>query len=182
MKITVVADDLDDARRERATELERDLRSRQARERVGNEPRVERDRRRLTLDGGVDLPGVVTNFGGVRRDDERRLVRWIHLEPQHVRCVAREVRRETGGLEQLFSLCQYPRRVARRDDLPVIRELPLDDPRDEISLVGVKDYLAPIRSHEDIDRALVGVLEDSCDLEQTLCGNDHLDRRINAVE
>src|SRR2546430_6613357 len=51
-------------------------------------------------DGGVDASGVVSNLRSVGSYHKRRLVGGIHLEPQHVRCIAGEIRREARGLQQ----------------------------------------------------------------------------------
>src|SRR5256885_16483422 len=84
MKITVVADDLDDSGGEGAAELERDLRRREARERVGYETRVERDGRGLAFHGGVDSSRVVADFGSVCRDHERRFIGGVRSEERRV--------------------------------------------------------------------------------------------------
>ena len=182
MKIAVVADYPDDPRRKRAAELERDLRCGEARECVGDESGIEGDRRGLALNGCVDAAGVVADLGRVRGDDEWRLVRGVDLESQHVRGVACEVRRKACRLQKLLALGEHPCRVACGDDLLVVGELPLDDPRDQVGLVGVKNDLALVRSHEDVDRTVLGIFEDPCDLEEAFCGDDHLDRRVHSVK
>src|SRR5713101_1095073 len=92
MKIAVVPDDLDDAWREGAAELERDLWGHQARQRIGDEARVESDRRGLPFDGGVDTTGVVTDLRCVGGDHEWRIVGRVHLKSQHVRGITGEIR------------------------------------------------------------------------------------------
>src|SRR6266850_3561766 len=87
VKVIRIADDLDDTWRERAAELDRDFRRAEATEGVGDEPRVERDRRVLSLDRRVDLRRLVSHLGCVRADDDRGMIGWIHLEAQHVRRV-----------------------------------------------------------------------------------------------
>src|SRR2546430_6913594 len=116
-----------------------------------------------------------------RADDERWLRVRIHLEAQHVGGVAREERSETRRLEQLLTVRDDARgRLAAGDDLPVVRELPLDDARDEVDLLGMKNDLAAVRRDENIN-GIVGVVDDPPDLLQAPCGNDHFrseERRV----
>ena len=182
MQVAVVPDDLHDPRRQRATELERDLRRHEALEGVRDETGVERDGGRLSLHGRVDPAGVVPDLRGVRRDHERRIARGVHLETKHVRGVAGEIRSEACRFEELFALRQHSGRVARRDDLAVVGELTLDDPRHQVRLVGMEDDLALVWGHQDVHRLVVVVLEDPRDLEEALRRDDHLDGWIDAVE
>ena len=67
--VLVVADRLEDAGRERAVELERELVGVDVRQDVGEVARVERDRRAVALDRGLDLADVVADLGvGADRD------------------------------------------------------------------------------------------------------------------
>src|SRR5206468_12574711 len=140
-------------RRERSVELERELLGRDVLEDLREVPRVERDRRAVTLDCRLDLALVVADLG-VRAHGHAGVTVRGDLELDDVRRGTRDESRDPDGLEELLAVDDGPRRVARWQDLLVIRELPVDEAADEIDALEVEQDLVACRGEDDVDRVV----------------------------
>ena len=111
--VVVVADRLEDAGRQRPVELERELVGRHVGQDVGQVAGVERDRRAVALDRGLDLADVVADLG-VGADRDAGLAVGADLELDDVGRLMGDERRRTDGPQELLAIEDRPGRVARR--------------------------------------------------------------------
>jgi hypothetical protein len=182
--VVVLADAADDARSERTTELEGGLICAECAEDVDEIARVEGNRRRRALDGGVDGIGVVTHVRRMGGDRDARAVAVLttQLDLHDVRAVTREDARPPRARQERLAIDDCARAVGSRDDRLVVRELSLDQPADEIDPLHVEQDLALVRRHGDLDRCF-GVGQDSHQLGVgSTRHHDHDFRRYRAIE
>ena len=111
--VVVVADRLEDARRERAVELEGELVGVDVGQHVGEVARVERDRRAVALDRGLDLADVVADLG-VGADGDPGLAVATDLELDDVGRLVGDQGGRADGPQQLLAIEDGPRRVGLR--------------------------------------------------------------------
>ena len=144
MDVVVVADGLEDPRRERAVELQGEL----VRVDVGQDVRqvagVERDRRAVALDRGLDVTDVVADLG-VGADRDARLAVAADLELDDVGRLMGDEGRRADGPQELLAIEDGARRVGRWQDLLIVRELAVDQPADEVDPLEVEQDLVPGR-------------------------------------
>ena len=76
------------------------------------------------------------------------------LELHDVRRFVGDQRRRTDGPQELLAVEDRPGRVARRHDLLVVRELPVDEPADEVDALEVEQDLVARRGQDDVDRVV----------------------------
>ena len=151
--VVVVADRLEDAGRQRAVELERELVGVDVGQDVGEVAGVERDRRAVALDRGLDLADVVADLG-VGADRDPGLAVGRDLELDDVGRLVGDQRRRPDGAQELLAIEDGPRRVALRHDLLVVRELAVDQPADEVDAVEVEQDLVAAAGEDDLDRVV----------------------------
>ena len=111
--VVVVADGLEDARRERAVEFEGELVGVDVRQDVGEVAGVERDRRAVAFDRGLDLADVVADLG-VGADRDPALAVAADLELDDVRRLVGDERGRSDRPQELLAIEDRPGRVARR--------------------------------------------------------------------
>ena len=150
--VAVVADRLEDARRERPVQLEGELVRVDVRQDVRQEAGVERDRRPVALDRRLDPADVVADLG-VRADGDPAVAVEPDAELDDVRRLVGDQGRRPDGPEELLAIEDGPRRVARRQDRLVVRVLAVDQAGDEIDPVDVEQELVPRVGEDDRDRA-----------------------------
>ena len=153
MDVLVVADRLEDARRQRAVELEGELLGRDVGQDVGEVAGVERDRRPVALDRRLDLADVVADLG-VGADRDPRLAVGADLELDDVGRLVGDERGRPDRPQELLAVEDGPGRVAGRDDLLVVRELAVDQPADEVDPVEVEQDLVRAAGQDDLDRVV----------------------------
>ena len=158
----VVADRLEDAGRERPVELERELVRVDVGQDVGQVAGVERDRRPVALDRGLDLADEVADLG-VGADRDPRLALGADLELDDVGRLVGDEGRRPDRPQELLAIEDRPRRVGLGHDLLVVRELAVDEPADEVDPVEVEEDLVAAAGEDDLDR-IVDIGEDPREL------------------
>ena len=120
MDVPVVADGLEDAGRERPVELERELLGIDVCQHVGQEARVERDRRPVAFDRRFDPANVIADLG-VRADRDPGVPLEPDSELDDVRRLVGDERGRTDRPEELRALEHCAGGVRPGHDLLVMR-------------------------------------------------------------
>src|SRR5581483_5966852 len=130
---------------------------------------VEGDLRLWAFHAGVDLTVVVAHFGGrgghVQAAGRQLLGAGRDLQLDDHRVVAREDRGGPGGPQEVAGVQHHARRGVAGDDLLVVGELTLDQPRDDLRFRRLEQYLVLVRRGRDLHRLLV-VAENARQLAQ----------------
>ena len=171
MDVLVVADRLEDAGRERAVQFERELVGVDVGQDIGQVASIERDRRAVTLDRGLDLADEVADLG-IGADGDPGLAVGRDLELDDVRRLVGDQGRRPDGAQELLAIEDGPRGVALRHDLLVVRELAVDEPADQVDPVEVEEDLVPAAGEHDLDR-VVDIGQDPGQLVERPGRDDH---------
>ena len=138
---------------ERAVELERELVGIDVGQDVGQVAGVERDRRAVALDRGLDLADVVADLG-VGADRDPGLAVGRDLELDDVGRLVGDQRRRPDRAQELLAIEDRPRRVGLGHDLLVVRELAVDEPADQVDALEVEQDLVAPAGEDDLDRVV----------------------------
>ena len=101
----------------------------------------------------VDDALVVADVGG-RPDGHLRRAVGRDLDLHDVGRGAGDVGGEADGLEEVVAVQLDARRVGRRQDLLVVRELAVDEAADQVDALDVEEDLVLLGGEDDLDRVV----------------------------